>query len=706
MNLNNLGDFTKDEENSSTRNKKYTCKDRVEIGCDVNPSVDCLSNLGMYDLPTTYRGGIDVILRKVTANQHDSFVCDVYLWFVCRCYEYNINYDEVKCALREDFGFRDDIVDHIYLNYLENHISNSLSRVVYQNEYNRTTFSIVQLDKFEDKVVNLLKLCGVSANPIKHTSNGDIELNINEGKTYHITDKIDHRSGMFSIEKKELLTLTPTSVIVYKNCCESSTKTLFKWKFITRTGETILRLPETLDVTAQWIKSSGYYQRPWDLHALLSNCLDALLDESIRTGGNQYIVKSDLAVKGFHLENNEIKVEDYKLNTYTLDELRVAIDELHTYKKYFTQEEEAFFATTFKWGLFAPFNVCYKQRNRFIYWLYLHGEGGVGKTMGYGGLIGHLWFDEFKNDFYIATDRYSTPARLGNILSRTTFPVCLNETESVFEPEDNKEIRALYKDATECIILRETQGSGGSVDYAYSPCICTSNGYIQDSSNAITRRSLLMCFSMQIREEKSEYINEFDSKYHMTFKDCRLNKLRAISHTFTHYLMQNTQLLDDDWKKVVDTFLTTLYEKIGYEKPDWLDLWVDNEDSIQIQVHENRERVKISIQKEINSARTINMSNEPEIYVKEVLKKHLLPGMSINRKSQIQITQSFINDLAQKGLIEHKQKLSQFAKNYGWQYDNKAFTVQGKTYKGCWMNYHDFIKWIYGDELVGEILTS
>ena len=80
--------------------------------------------------------------------------------------------------------------------------------------------------------------------------------------------------------------------------------------------------------------------------------------------------------------------------------------------------------------------------------------------------------------------------------------------------------------------------------------------------------------------------------------------------------------------------------------------------------------------------------------------------MSINRKSQIQITQSFINDLAQKVLIEHKQKLSQFAKNYGWQYDNKAFTVQGKTYKGCWMNYHDFIKWIYGYELVGEILTS
>ena len=694
-----LADFFTEDENKE-HEKWVKEEQRKDIGLKItNPNTDFPNTLGMFDLLKSRCNAILNVLEKLTIKQHPDFKKDIYLWFISKCYEYNINYAELKKAMENIFNIDTQLLDDVYLDFRNNHVTQSLEKLVNNHRFNNTGISTTRIHKLENEILHLLKLSSVAVNPTKETNKGIIELNLDDGKTYCINEKIDRTTGKPYVAKDELLTITPTNVMVYENI-DNNTKPLFQWDFITRTGRTVSRPAEPLDQTATWLKVSGYYQTPWDLHALLSNCIDALMEESLRNGTGQYVVKNSLAVKGFHLEDHEIVVEDYELDEFSDDEIRKAINELHAYKMYFTDSEETFFATTFKWGLFAPFNVCYKQRNNYIFWLYLHGEGGVGKTYGYGGLIGHLWFDEFRNDFYIATDRYSTPARLGKVLGKSTFPLCLNETESVFEPEQNMSIRSLYKDAVECITLRETFGSGGSVDYAYSPCMCTSNGYIQDGSGAITRRSMLMCFSTKIRESKSRYIEDFKNNYHITFKDCKLNKLRAISHTFAHYLMDDVSLLDQNWMEVVDDFLTKLYEKVGYNKPEWLDLWVDNEDSVKTQAAENQERVTINLQKEINRERKPTMSDDPRSYVKEILKSNLLPGLSINRNDQVFITQTYIDDMASKGFLEHKQKLSQFAENYGWHHDTKkVFKINGRNYKGCWMYFDEFIEWIYGDAL-------
>lgn len=638
------------------------------------------------------------ILDEIRENQPDSIVEDINNWFITQCWENDIAYTSIEQHL-DYLNISSSTLDYVYADYKNNHSRLTLVGIVAYNTESNNNFTNDMLESFEFEIIKLLKISTLSYNPTFELNRKTyLSINIKQGTVTKQEKTLDYMDkGVL----ETLLTIAPIHITEYENL-DYNQPQLFKWTFVTRHNQIIEREAETLEQTIDWIKTSNKAGNS-NVAGTLCYCQEALYDYSIKSDDKNigYSICEAPLNKGFHIKKNEIVVSDYDLYEYNSEEIKEALNVLDEYKNYFTLDEMVYLATTFKWGLFAPFNLCYKQKNHFMEWLYLHGEGGVGKSLGYGGLVGHLWFDEFNDqNFYKSTDTYGTKARFGNVLSQSTFPLCFNETESVFEPERNTEMRALYKDAVESVVLRKTMGSSAHVDHSYSAGMCTSNGYIQDTTGAITRRSMLMCFSMKIRDTKIRYLDEFNEKYHIKHKDCKLNKLRAISHTFAAHLMKDIELLNKDWKEVVDDYLTGIYAECNMVKPEWLTYWVDNQDSIDIQAQESKERFVLGIQKIINSVRKNKAYIEdPEIYVMDILKGNYVPGLYINYQDKVFITQTFLDDFVRKGYLEHKQQLHQFSQNYDWNYENKTVSVNSTKMKGCWKYYNDFIEWVYGDVL-------
>ncbi len=608
-------------------------------------------------------------------------------WIITQCFINDINYVECLRLIYELDG-DEEYVTNIYKDFESYRVIGSFEKEVMR------TISVTQKKPREyytrtrQELGDCIIYSQSAISPeINIKDNAKIRIDIDKRVVNQIQFKqFKQKSTEKSVET--IIAAAPLRVVEY-----NQTPKLFRWTFEDELGYMFTTEAQSLKDTCNQLKEEGYVLQTKNLTGTLSACLRAM-----KFAGKPYYQKrSKFLPMGFHYQDGEILVEGYDLEDPTDEEIIEAIDILEEYRTWFTDDEQEFLATTFKWGLFAPFSYAYKTKNhtRFVRWLYLHGEGRVGKSNGYGKFVSHLWFDEPLPNFEKYYESFRTVPRFRDIISKNTFPILMNETQRALE--ESKDLKDMYKTCVEGTVITNTLGDKGNTYHAYSPAICTSNGYINDESGAIEGRTLQMTFSHKMREEKHGKDIAFDKEWQIGNAHSKLNKLRAISHKVAKEIVTHPDYITWDWVTLIDTLLSEIYESVDKELPDWLKLWVSNESAYQQQVIETKQGFYEALQKVINRERNpMDTESNPIFYVEPILKARKIVGLYMKNDGYVYITQSLLDSLYKRGDIELKQKLSQFADSYGWINENKTVYLDPNfRAKAVKKEYETFINEVY-----------
>lgn len=85
------------------------------------------------------------------------------------------------------------------------------------------------------------------------------------------------------------------------------------------------------------------------------------------------------------------------------------------------------FPTVLKWSIIAPFNFIMKQKNnKWIPWIFAFGFPKTGKTT-LGDISCAIWGHYLDDSYKIPFTNIDTIAKFGEYLSKSTFPLLVNE---------------------------------------------------------------------------------------------------------------------------------------------------------------------------------------------------------------------------------------------------------------------------------------
>jgi hypothetical protein len=342
------------------------------------------------------------------------------------------------------------------------------------------------------------------------------------------------------------------------------------------------------------------------------------------------------------------------------------------------------FATVIKWGVIAPFIYAYKQKGRWVKWLYLYGSTKTGKTTLAEIATIYLWgLDPGKHHKTGAS--IDTPARLGHVLSQSTFPVVVREPGGALSRE---EIVEMVKASVEGLIARGKIHRGAYTDIpALAPLIFTSNRYLP-RDDALLRRLKVLRFTYgeRIPEERAR---EFESKVKP-----ELRKLKAIGGFIVSYFLKSG--IGEDIEKQGVEALEATYRSVGLEPPDWLKLEAGA--SSETEIYEDlRERVRVFLVKRVNEeynrfvgrivvekpgeGMEVLSRQEADLKtrVEVVLDKQLIPWL-LRRGNNVLITTGIMQEL--ESVVGDIGGLKSLAELLGWEYNPKYTMREGKSVKG------------------------
>ena len=479
------------------------------------------------------------------------------------------------------------------------------------------------------------------------------------------------RSGDKMVYRERVTVGAPTELVVYVNPISGVTKYEVKWESTTR--KTLRIGPALLEEIVDRLKAEGLV-----LHSrLVSDVVTAIVEGYIRKG--RAVVREEIEAPGFYLIDSRVIAVGYEVKEPSKEELREALEILNELAEVWFRHIQDKFSTVVRWGIVAPFSYCYKQKGKWIPWLYLYGVSRTGKST-LGDIVLSIWGLDTR---YVKTGAsIDTPARIGYVLSQSTFPVVVNEPGGALSREDIVEI---IKNAIEKTVARGKYVRGSYVDIpALATLIFTSNRYIP-RDDALLRRLKILRFTYgeRIYEERAR---EFDEKIKP-----RLGKLRALGKFVASYVKENG-LLEDPWE-FARRVLEEVYRATGLNAPSWINVDVEGEDMKEMyeniveairaylveKINEEYNRVVGKLIVEKPEEGRIEFLPKTETSLREramlVLGKELLPW-AILRNNTIYITTAITEELRERvGDIS----LKSLAELLGWSYVPKRSFKVGKT---------------------------
>ena len=114
------------------------------------------------------------------------------------------------------------------------------------------------------------------------------------------------------------------------------------------------------------------------------------------------------------------------------------------------------FPTILKWSMLSPFNYVLKQSNReWMPWIYTYGFPRTGKTT-LGDLSCAIWGHYQDDNYKIPFTNVDTVAKLGEALSKSTYPLVINEAGFLLDESRNinRNLIEMIKTAIEGTIAR------------------------------------------------------------------------------------------------------------------------------------------------------------------------------------------------------------------------------------------------------------
>jgi len=488
------------------------------------------------------------------------------------------------------------------------------------------------------------------------------------------------------VYKERVFEGAPVEVEVYVNPIGGVTK--FKVRWATSLRPKPLEIgPAYLEAIVDRLKLEGlvYHSR------LASDVLAGVIGGFIRRG--RAVIKTEVDAPGFYEIDNKVVVVGYEVREPSVEELREALELLNELAEVWFKQVVDRFSTVIKWGFIAPFSYIYKTRKRGPRWLYLQGASNSGKTTMALIATVYLWglreIEHRKAGSFIDTE-----ARLGHILSSTTFPIVVNEPEGALRKE---EILAMIKDAQESTKARGKYHGGVWVEYpALAPLIFTSNVSLPRQV-AVFRRFKVLRFTPRdvIPQDR---VREFEAKV-----EPRLPKLKAIGQFIASYVLKNG--LGEDPEAYAVKLLEEAYKAAGLNPPGWIYLEAGFEDVGEVyesiveqvrgymlkRVNEEFSRYvgRVNIETSEGVDRLARWQIPLEERVKIVLEHNLIPWL-LGRGEEVIITRGLVEELLD--VVGDVGGLEGLAQLVGWHYT--ARSIGGKTARVAVTTIRDFVNFL------------
>ncbi len=470
------------------------------------------------------------------------------------------------------------------------------------------------------------------------------------------------------VYKERVTVVCPTRVVVYSNPIGGVTK--YEVVFEGATLQRPLTIgPALVDEIADRLAMEGLvYHRK-----LIYDTLSAIIQAFIRK--NKAEVKTEIEAPGFYLVDNRIITVKYNVESVDTERLKQALQLLNELAEAWFKHAQDKFSTVVKWGAIAPFGYVLKQKGKWIHYLYLYGDSATGKTT-LGRVVLKVWGLDSKHEKTGAS--IDTIARLGYVLSMSTFPVLVNEPGNALTKEDVVEA---IKNAVDTTIVRGKYIKGTYTEIPALSCLIFTSNRFLPRDDALLRRFRVVTFSYgeKIPVEKQR---EFKEKV-----EPRFGVLSEVGKCVAKQVLETRDLDHLDGK----ILLEKCYEIAGLPTPQWLSLeYTEAADIAETVLEEFAERLK----KYINDAFARYISRVVETRVddyqvdvitpdktmireklKILLEKHMIPGARVSENKVI-ITSILLSEIGLEGRVS----LKSLAEMLGCEYKNVK--LQGRVLRG------------------------
>jgi hypothetical protein len=358
----------------------------------------------------------------------------------------------------------------------------------------------------------------------------------------------------------------PIKIIRHKNpltFLETSTK--YTISFVDSVDESYTFKHKTLAEILQGLKDLGY---------VLSDGSDTALGAMVQAfkENKQIEDNEDIEYIGFFTDkDNKIIASNLEIKQPSIDELADSIKFLIEELKPHYDNRLDLLATSIVWGIVAPVMFMLKTNNYFLKALHFYGFSNATKS-NTGKIILALDGHDQDSRFAMQFSRIDTPARLGDAVSHSTFPILIDEMD-LCDPR-NAWLINLLKSIIESRLARTKfphSKASNPIDIPSLSClILTSNSPPPLHESAYMRRVITRNFP------QSETWKENDPKA-IEFKEfLRLNlpRLKPLGD-FRNWFIMNHQdeILDEKRPVPLDLGLKILksaFEYTGIEIPKWL----------------------------------------------------------------------------------------------------------------------------------------
>ncbi len=462
----------------------------------------------------------------------------------------------------------------------------------------------------------------------------------------------------YLVHNKTYLTCIPTKIVRHKNPLTFlDTAPKYTISFVDAVGEKYTFSHKTLSEILSNLRDLGYVMTDGAEGAL--GAMVQAYKESKEIEDNE-----DMDYIGFFTDkDNKIIASNIEIIDPSIIDLDDALKFLDELMPYF-QSRLDLLATSIIWGIVAPAIFTLKTNNYFLKWLHFHGSPNATKS-NTGKII--LAIDGHHDDpkFLLNISRIDTIARLGDVVSHTTFPKLVDEVD-LNDPRNGWLINAL-KSAIESRVVRSkfpNNKATSTVDIpALTPAILTSNAPPPFNDSAYMRRVIERNFP------QSETYKENDS-IAIEFKEflrSNLKRLKPLGDLRNWYIVNKQEkILDEARPAPLDlgfTILSEAYKKVGRAVPYWLSLRLP-ENQLEESIDDNGVIVKNAFEKYIIERLGIALSlwrsrKEPskvsehstiKHWIVELAYENLLPAIKKMNNGEIIIRKGILDELYRQGV--------------------------------------------------------
>ena len=350
-------------------------------------------------------------------------------------------------------------------------------------------------------------------------------------------------------------------------------------KFLTHSGKSITIGPKSIDEIIMNLKEKSLLFLP----SKATEALSIIISAFERNG--QMLVKEDIGTSGFYFIDKKIK--NYNNSHHpkpTLEQIVKCCELLEILQSKFKKKDV--FPTLLKWSIVAPFDYILKQvHKKWIPWLYPYGWSNTGKTT-LGEICCCIWNRYLDKDAIVPFTAVDTKARFGEALSKSTYPIVINEVTQLNDDKHNDMVEMFKTAITDTIARKKFVNKTIYTEIpSFSSCILTGNS-IPPSDTGFRRRIIPIVFTEKDQYSKDE-IKDFENLFEQQIK----NVLKILGDFTVNYIMENQEILIDgkkNWKEIAEHILEQMFKLAGKNSPEWIKYFVEEH-----QLKESKEDVEL-----------------------------------------------------------------------------------------------------------------